>query len=257
MPGASELPDISISIVSHGQFGLVADLLQDIADYCAGTSLEVILTLNLPESLPQKLSTLSFPVKVVRNEVRKGFGANHNAAFRESKGRFFCVLNPDIRLRSNLFPALLAQLSEPGVGVVAPQILDGYGRCEDNARAFPSPGEIIGKALGWKSVMHGKSAECVAQPDWLAGMFLMFTRDTYAAVGGFDERYFLYYEDVDICARLRLAGYRICICPAVSAIHEARRSSHRDLKYLYWHLASMLRFFLSGVYRRAKRRKYG
>jgi GT2 family glycosyltransferase len=82
-------------------------------------------------------------------------------------------------------------------------------------------------------------------------MFMLFKPDLFSAVDGFDERYHLYYEDVDICARLKIAGYRIMACPTVSVIHSARRESHRNLRYMKWHLQSMLRFFLSRTYRRA------
>jgi N-acetylglucosaminyl-diphospho-decaprenol L-rhamnosyltransferase len=72
---------------------------------------------------------------------------------------------------------------------------------------------------------------------------------------GFDERYFLYYEDVDLCGRLCLAGLRVVVCPDSQVVHHAQRSSRRSLKYLRWHLASMLRFFLSPVYRQLKARR--
>jgi N-acetylglucosaminyl-diphospho-decaprenol L-rhamnosyltransferase len=82
-------------------------------------------------------------------------------------------------------------------------------------------------------------------PDWVGGMFMLFRRETFEQSGGFDQRYFLYYEDVDLCARLRLRGYEVAICPGAKVVHHAHRSSHRSFKYMAWHLASMLRFFLS------------
>ncbi|MBU1215119.1 MAG: glycosyltransferase [Gammaproteobacteria bacterium] len=254
MPGASELPDISISIVSHGQSDLVGQLLRDIGRYCAGTSLEIILTINVPESVSFETSGFAFPVREIRNPIPKGFGENHNAAFKRAEGRYFCVMNPDIRLHSDPFPELVAQLRMPDVGVVAPQIVNGEGRREDNARDLPTPGELVRKLLGGSSAVQ--SAQEGSEPAWLAGMFLLFQRDTFAGVGGFDERYFLYYEDVDLCLRIGLAGYHIRLCDAVTAIHDARRSSHREPKYLRWHLSSILRFFLSDVYRQARRRQH-
>jgi GT2 family glycosyltransferase len=82
-------------------------------------------------------------------------------------------------------------------------------------------------------------------------MFMLFRPEMFSAVGGFDEGYHLYYEDVDICARLKVAGCRIVACPGVFAIHSARRESHQNLRYMKWHLQSMIRFFLSRSYRNA------
>jgi GT2 family glycosyltransferase len=85
-------------------------------------------------------------------------------------------------------------------------------------------------------------------PDWVGGMCMVFPVAVFKQLGGFDQRYFLYYEDVDLCGRLKLSGYHAVVCPQATVIHHAHRSSHRQLKYLRWHLASMLRFFLSSVY---------
>jgi GT2 family glycosyltransferase len=87
-------------------------------------------------------------------------------------------------------------------------------------------------------------------------MFLPFQYSVYEEAGGFDERYFHYYEDVTLCARLQLMGNRVIVCPRTKVVHQARRSSHHNLRYLRWHLGSMLRFFLSPVYSRVLYRKF-
>lgn len=74
---------------------------------------------------------------------------------------------------------------------------------------------------------------------------MLFRRDAFEAVGGFDERFHLYYEDVDLCARIRLSGKEVILCRSVEVIHDARRESHRNMRYFAWHLVSMLRFFMS------------
>jgi GT2 family glycosyltransferase len=84
---------------------------------------------------------------------------------------------------------------------------------------------------------------------------MLFPRQVFEQLHGFDERYFLYYEDVDMCGRLQLAGYKVAVCPQAQIVHHAQRSSHRSLKYLRWHLASMLRFFFSPVYRQLRKQK--
>lgn len=250
-------PELSISIVSHGQAELVARLLEDIGHRCMDTRYEVILTLNVPEILPFEPKDFGFSIRVIRNPNPKGFGQNHNAAFSKAMGRYFCVLNPDIRLHGDPFPALLSELAGSRVGVTAPRIEDGHGNLEDSARDFPAPLELLGKLFGRRSAVYDSQGAVVHAPDWLAGMFLVFPREVYARIGGFDERYFLYYEDVDICLRLRLEGYQTRLSCGVTAIHEARRSSRRNLRYMYWHLSSMMRFFLSSPYRKMRRDQKG
>jgi hypothetical protein len=154
------------------------------------------------------------------------------------------VLNPDIRLAANPFPALIGELERPGTvaGVVAPRIVDPSGRTEDSARRFPTLRGLVVKALGRASVLDYPIGSSPFSPDWIAGMFMLFRHDAFRAVAGFDERYFLYYEDVDICARLRAAGYDVRLVPAVSAVHDARRASRSDWRHRAWHLQSVLRY---------------
>jgi hypothetical protein len=246
---------ISVSIVSHGQGALVAGLLADLDAHC-GDAIEVLLTVNDPESLPFERADFRFPMRVINNRTAKGFGANHNAAFRVSQTEFFCVLNPDIRLRANPFGQLTERLRDPEVGVAAPLIRSPAGGIEDSARRMPTPLSILRKALSGERKPDYEVGTADLHPEWVAGMFMLFRRETFAAAGGFDERYFLYYEDVDLCTRLSLAGKSVVYCPAVEAIHDARRASHRSLRYLRFHVASMLRFFCSAPFwRRLMRRK--
>ena len=238
----------SISIVSHAQGGLVHQLLGDIGKYC-DMPLEVILTLNVPELFLPVPSAYSFPLRVIENYEPKGFGSNHNAAFALARGDFFCVVNPDIRLSGDPFPALKQCLLKPNMGVVAPLILNAEGEIEDSARKFPTPFSLLGKALGLRKNLDYTIGNNLLFPDWLGGMLLLFPSSVYREISGFDERYFLYYEDVDLCARLSLTEYRVVLNPAVSVIHDAQRTSHRKIKYLGWHLTSMLRFFLSRPFR--------
>jgi N-acetylglucosaminyl-diphospho-decaprenol L-rhamnosyltransferase len=238
-------PKISISIVSHLQIAMVKALLDDLDRYCETCAFEVILTLNLPEKLPFELTSFSFPVKLIRNDSAKGFGANHNQAFKYANGRYFCVMNPDIRLDSNPFEALLACLADSTIGVVAPLVLGEDGEVEDSARRFPTPLTILCKALGrCKGTDYLVGLEPF-HPDWVGGMCMLFPNAVFARLGGFDERYFLYYEDVDLCARLRLLGYEVLVNPQAKVTHHAQRTSRRSMTYLRWHFKSMMRFFLS------------
>jgi len=245
-------PRVSISVVSHGQAGMVGNLLADIAEHVL-TPIEVVLTLNVPETLPFDPARFAFPLRIVENATSRGFAVNQNAAFRLGQGRFFCVLNPDIRFDRDPFPGLLECLRDPTIGVAAPLIRDPAGSIEDSARRFPTPWTILRKALVGAGVEYASGAD-VIYPDWVAGMFMLFPHDVFEEIGGFDERYFLYYEDVDLCARLAISGRRVAVCPKASAVHAARRQSRRSARYLCWHLSSMMRYFRFWALRLAWRR---
>ena len=240
----SETDRVTISIVSHGHGAMVSSLLADLAMHC-DSRISVILTLNIPEPLTVDDDAFPFPVKLIRNASAKGFGANHNAAFKESKSAYFCVLNPDIRLDKDPFPPLINELGSPRVGIVAPKIVSPAGNIEDSARRFPTPWFLARKLFGLAAGLDHKIEQTVSSPDWVAGMFMLFRAPVFGELRGFDERYFLYYEDVDLCRRLRKRGYEVRLVPSVSAVHDARRESHRSLRHLRWHLASVLRFLLS------------
>ncbi len=236
---------ISISVVSHGHINLINDLLHDINEHCRAVPIELILTLNLEEALPFTEGGFSFPIKIIRNRIPLGFSVNHNQAFAQSGGEIFCVVNPDIRLDNDPFLALITHLQINSVGAAAPVVLNSSGEMEDSARHFPTPFKILCKAFGGcKGSDYAVKGE-VIYPDWVGGMFMLFRREVFEKLGGFDERYFLYYEDVDLCARLRLRGYEVALCPDAKVIHHAHRSSHNSLKFMKWHLTSMARFFCS------------
>ena len=239
---------LSLSVVSHGQAGLVGDLLNDLQQYAVNVCLEVLLTVNVPEALPDSLAHLPFAVKVIHNLSPLGFGENHNRAFRLARGDFFCVINPDIRISSTVFPALLNVLKDAGVGIVAPLVVNNMGKIEDSARFFPSPLKIICKALGRCRGRDYVIGDACIFPDWVGGMFMLFRCEIYRQTGGFNQKFFLYYEDVDLCARVWLQGLKVVLVPQVSVTHDARRSSHAKIRYLLLHIRSMVQFFISPTY---------
>lgn len=228
--------DVTLSVVSHGQEELVSGLLTDVKRDLSGTP--VVLTHNLPAQTPSMDVSLC-----LQNEEPKGFGANHNAAFRHSVTPFFGVVNPDIRLTSNPLPSLIKCFEDPRVGLVAPRVVDSNGNTEDSARHFPTISNLVAKAiLGRRGVYDSLDGQPL-QVDWVAGMFMIFRAEAFSEIGGFDDEFFLYYEDVDICARLWQAGWKVVLDPGVSVIHDGQRSSHRDLKYTRMHAKSMMRYF--------------
>jgi len=231
---------VTVSIVSHGHGNQVSRLVEQVlADPLVK---RLVLTLNIPEllRLPQ-----SHRLTIVENERPKGFGANHNTAFASCDTPLFCVLNPDIVLREDSFAELARALHEHQAGVAGPKVLAIDGKQEDSWRAFPTLFTLLLKALGKdKTIMKLQENAESLLPDWVAGMCMLFRSDSFRQVGGFDERLFLYYEDVDICARLWKANEKIVAAPRSVVQHNAQRASRRNLTHMRWHITSMVRYLL-------------
>jgi len=228
-------------VVSHGQNALVNELLADLGQHCR-RQISLVLTQNASDSVTLAVDQSHCPTELILNRQPKGFGANHNAAFQRCRSPFFCVVNPDVRLTTNPFPILLDALARPGVGVVGPLVRNPAGKIEDSARRFPTL-LSLGKRLFMRPAgpdypVDGESIKV----DWVAGMFMAFPSHIYRAVGGFDERYFLYYEDADICRRIRKAGATVLYEPQAAIVHDARHASRRNPRMALHHIASMIRF---------------
>jgi len=237
-------PPLTISVVSHGQGSLARRLLNDLSKQ---TGFKLIVTLNVPENESFLEGLPDAPVTIVRNSVAKGFGANHNAAFVRCDTPWFAVLNPDVRLLEDPFPSLISTASGlPNPGAVAPRILNQAGRSEDSVRVHPTPWSVAGRVFDRN--IGRASVAGTSRFYWLAGMFLMFSSHAFRSVRGFDERFFLYYEDYDICARLQRAGFQIALDPHATAVHDAQRDSRRSFRHLKWHMGSLLRVWTSGVF---------
>jgi len=239
---------ITVSIVSHGHIALVEDLLRDISEIPEINS--VILTLNIPEPDPQIPPELIKRVSIVRNTTPKGYAANHNAAFKSCSTPYFCVINPDIRLAPNPFAILLSELSNSHKAMIAPLVVNSRAEREDSVRHFPTPLKLLQKIIvGDKGTYEFNMQDKLIYPDWVAGMFMLFDSEAFDVLKGFDDGYFLYYEDVDICARLWREGLGLMVCVDAVVIHDAQRTSHKSLRYLGWHISSMLRFFVKHLWR--------
>lgn len=243
------LPLLSLSIVSHGHGRMISALLEDLANtsWNSGHSFEVIITLNIPEDETWLEQNFGFPLTVLRNQTPKGFGYNHNVAFSVSRGTNFAVLNPDIRLGSFQIAPLLLALANPEIGVVAPLILGPDDSYQDSARHFPTLRRLLKRKLLRQRQLDYAISNGTQQVEWLAGMFLLFRATVYKDICGFDQRYFMYMEDVEICRFLQRRGLKVLWVPSVSVVHDAARASQYNFSHLRWHIASIVRYlFIKG-----------
>jgi N-acetylglucosaminyl-diphospho-decaprenol L-rhamnosyltransferase len=241
-------PMVTISVISHGDAPKVRALLESVAQYELTDNLQWLITDNIGND--DFSASLFRSATIFRNDSKRGFAENHNAAFKHALGEYFCVLNPDILFIQPLLSTLIEQIRQDQVDIIAPLIVDGQGKAQDSFRTLPMPMELVSRRLRKKYSVEMPSAPLF--PDWLAGMFLFMRADTFRALNGFDERYFLYFEDVDFGTRARLAGFRLMLLPALQARHDAQRGSQNRLRYLAWHLTSAWKFFTSATYRQAK-----
>jgi N-acetylglucosaminyl-diphospho-decaprenol L-rhamnosyltransferase len=231
---------ITVSVVSHGHAEMIPDLVRQLLD-CPEVG-QVVITRNIPEDSAGWGADSR--VVEINNASPRGFGANHNAAFGLARGEFYCPVNPDVRLIGNPFNRLLEALKENQAGLAVPLVVTPEGAVEDSIRRFPDARslalKLIGQADGRYHVSPGQPPFF---PEWAAGMFMLFRSDIFQALKGFDDKFFMYYEDVDICARAWKQGVRVVACPQVSVVHDARRDSRRKPEFMRWHLASMVRYF--------------
>lgn len=231
---------IDVSIVSHGHGKMVDALIGQLLPFACIS--KIILTQNISE----KTKYIDHPrVHILKNASPKGFGCNHNRASKEVDSPYLCILNPDVKFLGDPFPILLRRKEETHSNLIAPMVVNANQEIEDSVRRFPGIYSLFKKLIGLSECGYkfNELSEPFA-PDWIAGMFMLFDVDSFQRVGGFDERFFLYYEDVDLCARLWKSDMKIVCDPSVSIIHNAQRSSRREYRYMAWHAASMARYFV-------------
>jgi len=249
-------PFLTLSIVSHGDAGKISRLLASIQQYETDTRrFQVILTDNLKNDLPDFDPRPWHSLHILRNDKQMGFAKNHNRAFELAQGGYFAILNPDLVFVQPVFERLISRLHAHRADLIAPQIVDENGTVQDSLRSLPTPWEIIRRRLpGYTFKTVQPNEQGMIHPDWIAAMFWLMESDMYRQLGGMDERYHLYFEDVDFCTRARLRGMKLLVNAQVQVRHDAQRSSRRNLYYLFLHTRSALRFFTSPVYRQIKQK---
>jgi N-acetylglucosaminyl-diphospho-decaprenol L-rhamnosyltransferase len=235
-------------VVSHGHGAQVEQLLRAISVWSDASLKKVVVTVNAPgldtSFFDEKARDFPFALSVIRNSHPRGFGANHNRAFQECESDYFFVLNPDLELPTNPFPALLTALSDNRTGCAYPIQTSTVGTRQDFERGLPAPAAIVKRRFSRAS----SRLQSAPQPHWASGAFMAFNAFVFRKLGGFDERYFMYCEDVDICLRLQLAGFQLARADT-TVIHHAQRQSLTNYRHLFWHVRSLLRLWNSAAYK--------
>jgi GT2 family glycosyltransferase/lipopolysaccharide/colanic/teichoic acid biosynthesis glycosyltransferase len=235
----------------------------------AGIAAELLLVDNASrDGMPQAAAAEIPGVRLLRNERNVGFGAGVNQGFRAARGRRVLLFNPDAELHDGALAPLMRVLDgDPDLAVAAPALWLPGGRLQDSARRFYDAGAILAQRTPWAGTSRGRRAlrrhtmeaekgaldgrsGAAGDPlrvDWVTGAAMLVDRDSVPAQGPFDERYFLYFEDVDLCRRLRAGGRGVAFVPSAQASHAWARGSRRHVPWnpLLWrHIQSGLLYAL-------------
>ncbi len=195
---------------------------------CAGCTVgyieHVVLIHNVPsDPVAEPDGGWPFRLTELFNTEQAGFGANHNLAFSHCTTEYFCVLNPDIELRdASVWEKLLERLREPMVGCAYPLLFNPDGSRQENERELVTPLALLRRHL-LKLPQR--------RVDWVSGAFWMVRSAAWRSLGGFDERFYMYCEDVDFCLRLQLAGWKLAAAD-VAVTHDASWGSRSPGRHM-------------------------
>lgn len=176
-----------------------------------------------------------------------GFGAAANAGARLTSGATFALMNPDIRFDDPGVVAAMAAIlaADERIGLVAPALRLPDGAIQDSARSVPTPLNIVRRRWGDRRAGMVRP-DRLADVPWVVAACVFVRRAAFEEVGGFDPRFFLYFEDVDLCVRLRAAGWRVVVEPSLVVLHQHRASSRGGLlsPAARRHMRSAVRFWV-------------
>ena len=235
-----KLYDVSVIIVSYNTHEILRRCLQDLKEAATGLSTEVIVVDNCSKDGSVEMLEREYPESiVVQSEVNLGFAGANNCGMHLARGRYIVLLNSDAFLRPDALRAAVEHMDrEPEVGLGGARLIDQDGSWQPSPHAFPSPLNdfliLSGLASRFPRSRFFGGPECTwadpmkpAEVDWVTGAFAIIRAEVLALTGYFDEAFFLYYEEVDLCRRIKVLGYKVKYWPDVVAVHLGGESSKR------------------------------
>ncbi len=233
------IPTLDIVIVDYNAGEWVQGCLRSVAEEpprsCALS--RVVVVDNDPATAPTDYDVDLPLLEVIRNASNRGFAAACNQGARESQADYLLFLNPDTRLLDGSLDAPVAALeSDPGLGVCGVQLVDEDGQPSPSCSRFPRASHFLWKMVGlqgwasrrgWSSTMIEWDHSVGRDVDVVMGAFLMVRRELFERLGGFDERFFVYFEETDLSLRVRQEGYRSRFLADARAFHKAGGASDK------------------------------
>jgi len=194
---------------------------------------EILVINNDPEPLDD-----DFSESVLENGENIGFGRAHNLGCEKASGEYMLFLNPDTRILPGALAAMFELFAEDEkLGVVGPMLLDSTGNIQPECfGGRKTPVSTIREKFFLRRKSRFPREGELLEVDWVSGGALMVRRNVFEQAGKFDENYFMYFEDVDLCLQVKKLGYKIAVNPLAKIFHEGGKSfeSEREKKKLYY-----------------------
>jgi len=251
--------DVKIVIVNYNAREHLLKCLESIHGGMGGLSHEVYVVDNLSGDGSAEAVAARYPgVVLERNAENVGFARGNNQVMkREGGAKYFLLLNPDIIVGPGSVGRMVAYMEErESAGVVGCRLLNPDGSLQYSCRRWPEPQTIVARGLMLERFRPGAERfgryfmrdwdhGGVAAVDWLLGSCMLLRARALEEVGYFDERFFMYYEDVDLCLRMRRAGWGVYYVPDVTMVHHHIQASHKwsSLRIRLLHVKSAAYFF--------------
>lgn len=234
--------EVSAILVNYNAGEELAGALRSIADEMAGLRWEAVVVDNASsDGSGAAVDGFAPHARLVRNERNVGFARGVNQGLSATSGALVLIMNPDCRLAAGALALLRRELDQHAACAIAgPRILNPDGTVQGSARGDPDMftglfgrTALLQRLLPGLAVSRRNVVSDAAPPpgqasvivDWLSGACMLARRDALLAVRGFDERYFLYWEDADLCRRLRALGHHVRYVPGATAVHRVGHSS--------------------------------
>jgi GT2 family glycosyltransferase len=237
----STAPEVTAIVVNFNAGDELRAALASIATELSGRAWEGVVVDNASQDGSGAIARDFAPaVTLVANTANVGFGRGVNQALARAQAPFVLIMNPDCRLQAGAVAALEEELRRrPRCALVGPRILDPDGSVQGSARGDPDMltgffgrSAALRRLLPWLAVSRRNVVDATVTAggpsvvvDWLSGACVLARREALTEVGGFDERYFLYWEDADLCRRLRARGHHVRYVPSATAVHRVGHSS--------------------------------
>lgn len=259
--------DVSIVIVTHESAADIDRCLRSTELIGSNVTAEVIVVDNASTDGTADVVARNHPgVRLIRKRVRHGFSTNCNIGAIAASGRRILFLNPDARLTPGAVEELLDFVDQHSeVGAVGPQLVFPDGSMQASARRFPTVGATVVRRTPLRWVLRHSSVErrhlmldetpddgSSTAVDWILGAAFMMRSSTFFGMGGMDDGYRLYCEDIDLCRRLHDEGYQVALLPSAVVAHDLSELTRKRFltRATIWHIRSMIRFLrIHGVNR--------
>lgn len=208
---------------------------------------EIIISSNSPYSLEEQIKIRENvnSAKWIFNDKNGGFAYAMNQGLEKARGNVLVIMNPDVRIKNGLSDMLHYFQSHLKIGIIAPKIVNVNGEIQDSFRTFITPWTFFYRHLLrlLRCENYIKADIEIQEVDWVIGAFMMTSRSVYEEIGGLDDKYFMYCEDMDWCKRMYLQGYSVVYYPQAAIEYEGTRSARHSWKYAWIFMKSLFRYW--------------